>query len=163
MGFYQWLQLVNNFHDLNDILAISWQFLAGFVLYFFGCSFVFFAISWDIQGKFCLFFQFTGQSYCINNHIPSSLISPIYSKCQFRHFACLFNPASEASGVVLNLTGDLSVTFVPKMVENDHFWSLGDHRWKSSFWVPDQSSGVQNVPLGRAKKMGERRSKKNHF
>ena len=65
MGFYQWLQLVNNFHDLNDILAISWQFLAGFVLCFFGCSFVFFAISWDIQGKFCLFFQFTGQSYRI--------------------------------------------------------------------------------------------------
>ena len=22
---------------------------------------------------------------------------------------------------------------------NDHFWSLGDHRWKSSFLVPDQS------------------------
>ena len=65
MGFYQWLQLVHNFHDLNDILAISWQFLAGFVLCFFGCSFVFFAISWDIQGKFCLFFQFTGQSYRI--------------------------------------------------------------------------------------------------
>ena len=27
---------------------------------------------------------------------------------------------------------------------NDHFWSIGDHRWKSSFLVPDQSSGVQN-------------------
>ena len=49
------------------------------------------------------------------------------------------------------------------MIENDHFWSLGDHRWKSSFWVPDQSLGVQNVALGRAKKMGGNKSKKNHF
>ena len=31
---------------------------------------------------------------------------------------------------------------------NDHFWSIGDHRWKSSFLVPDQSSGVQNDQLG---------------
>ena len=49
------------------------------------------------------------------------------------------------------------------MIKNDHFWSLGDHRWKSSFWVPDQSFGVQNVPLGQAKRMGGRKSKKNHF
>ena len=39
---------------------------------------------------------------------------------------------------------------------NDHFGSLGDHRWKSSFLVPDQSTGVQNDQLGRAKKMGEK-------
>ena len=36
------------------------------------------------------------------------------------------------------------------------FWSLGDHRRKSSFLVPDQSSGVQNDQLGRAEKMGEK-------
>jgi len=53
--------------------------------------------------------------------------------------------------------------FCDEMIKNDHLWSLGDHRWKSSFWVPDQSSGVQNVPLGRAKKMGGENSKKNHF
>ena len=35
-------------------------------------------------------FQFTGQSYWINNHISSILISPKYSKCQFRHFAYLY-------------------------------------------------------------------------
>ena len=45
----------------------------------------------------------------------------------------LFNPASEASGVVLNLTGDLRSTFEGKMIKNDHLRSLGDHRWKSSF------------------------------
>ena len=53
--------------------------------------------------------------------------------------------------------------FFDEMIKNDHLWSLSDHRWKSSFWVPDQSSGVQNVPLGRAKKMGGEKSKKNHF
>ena len=53
--------------------------------------------------------------------------------------------------------------FCDEMIKNDHLWSLSDHRWKSSFWVPDQSSGVQNVPLGRAKKMGGEKSKKNHF
>ena len=36
-------------------------------------------------------------------------------------------------------------------------WSLGDHRWKSSFLVPDQSSGVQNDQLTRAEKMGEKK------
>ena len=162
MGFYQWLQLVNNFHDLNDI----WPFLGNFSC-FFVCFLAVLLYLRPFHGifkaNFCLFFQFTGQPYCINNHIPSNLISPKYSKCQFRHFVCLFNPASEASGVVLNLTGDLWATFEVWMIENDHFWSLGDHRWKSSFWVPDQSSGVQNVPLGQAKKMGGRKSKKNHF
>ena len=47
----QGLQLENNFGDLNDILAISWQFLAVYLV-FFGCSLVFFAISGDIQGNF---------------------------------------------------------------------------------------------------------------
>ena len=50
MEIYQGLQLENNFGDLNDILAISWQFLAVY-LAFFGCSLVFFAISGDIQGN----------------------------------------------------------------------------------------------------------------
>ena len=40
---------------------------------------------------------------------------------------------------------------------NDHFWSIGDHCWKSSFLVPDQSSGVQNDQLGRAEKMGKKK------
>ena len=48
-------------------------------------------------------------------------------------------------------------------IENDHLWSIGDHRWKSSLWVPDQSSGVQNVALGRAKKMDGKKSKKHHI
>ena len=43
MVIYQWLQLGNNFGDLNDILAISWQFLAVYLV-FFGCSLVFFTI-----------------------------------------------------------------------------------------------------------------------
>ena len=51
MVIYQGLQLENNFGDLNDILAISWQFLAVYLV-FFGCSLVFFAISGDIQGNF---------------------------------------------------------------------------------------------------------------
>ena len=51
MVIYQGLQLENNFGDLNDILAISWQFLAVHLV-FFGCSLVFFAISGDIQGNF---------------------------------------------------------------------------------------------------------------
>ena len=51
MLFYQGLQLGNNFGDLNDIFAISWQFLAVYLV-FFGCSFVFFAISGDIQSNF---------------------------------------------------------------------------------------------------------------
>ena len=51
MVIYQWLQLGNNFGDLNDILAIFWQFLAVYLV-FFGCSLVFFAISGDIQGNF---------------------------------------------------------------------------------------------------------------
>ena len=38
---------------------------------------------------------------------------------------------------------------------NDHFGSLSDHRMKSSFLVPDQSSGVQNDQLGWAEKMGK--------
>ena len=46
---------------------------------------------------------------------------------------------------------------------NDHFWSIGDHRWKSSFLVPDQSSGVQNDELGRAEKMDRRKGVKNIF
>ena len=37
------------------------------------------------------------------------------------------------------------------------------HCWKSSFWFPDQSSGVQNVPLGRADKMDKEKSKKKIF
>ena len=37
--------------DLNDILVISWQFLAVYLV-FFGCFFVFFAISGYIQGNF---------------------------------------------------------------------------------------------------------------
>ena len=40
---------------------------------------------------------------------------------------------------------------------NDHFWSLGDHCWKTPFLVPDQSSGVQNDQLGRAEKMGKKK------
>ena len=51
MVIYQGLQLGNNFGDLNDILAISWQFLAVYLV-FFCCSLVFFAISGDIQGNF---------------------------------------------------------------------------------------------------------------
>ena len=51
LKIYQWLQLGNNFGDLNDILAIFWQFLAVYLV-FFGCSLVFFAISGDIQGNF---------------------------------------------------------------------------------------------------------------
>ena len=51
MVIYQGLQLENNFGDLNDILAISWQFLAVYLV-FFCCSLVFFAISGDIQGNF---------------------------------------------------------------------------------------------------------------
>ena len=141
---------------------IFWHFLA-----FFLCFLAVLLNFWPYRGifkaNFCLFFKFTGQLYVINNHIPSSFISPKYSKCQFRHFACLFNPASEASGVVLNLTGDLWSTFELKMIENDHLRSLGDHRWKSSFWVPDQSWGVQNVALGRAKKMDGKKSKKHHI
>jgi len=50
MVIYQGLQLENNFGDLNDILAISWQFLAVYLV-FFCCSLVFFAISGDIQGN----------------------------------------------------------------------------------------------------------------
>ena len=46
---------------------------------------------------------------------------------------------------------------------NDHFWSIGDHRCKSSFLVPDQSSGVQNDQLGRAEKMDRRKGVKNIF
>ena len=46
---------------------------------------------------------------------------------------------------------------------NDHFWSIGDHRWKSSFLVPDQSSGVQNDQLGRAEKMDRRKGVKTIF
>ena len=46
---------------------------------------------------------------------------------------------------------------------NDHFWSIGDHRWKSSFLVPDQSSGMQNDQLGRAEKMDRRKGVKNIF
>ena len=34
-----------------------------------------------------------------------------------------------------------------------------DHHWKSLFLVPDQSSGVQNKQLGRAKMMGEKKLK----
>ena len=41
---------------------------------------------------------------------------------------------------------------------NDHFRPLGDHCWKSSFFVPDQSSGVQNDELGRAEKMGGKKN-----
>ena len=37
------------------------------------------------------------------------------------------------------------------------FWSLGDHRRKSSFLVPDQSSGVENDQLGHADKMGKKK------
>ena len=37
------------------------------------------------------------------------------------------------------------------------FWSIGDHCWKSSFLVPDQSSGTQNNELGQAEKMGEKK------
>ena len=122
-GFYQWLQLVNNFHDLNDILAISWQFLAFFIV-FFGCSFVFLAISWDIQGKFLpilpiyrsiIFYQ---QSYTKQSYFPKIFKMLILAFCLFIY---LFNPASEASGVVLNLTGDLMNTFEGKMIKNDHF------------------------------------------
>ena len=47
-GVYQWLQLVNNFRDLNDILAISRQFLAVFL-----CVFWLF---------FCIFGHFVGYS-----------------------------------------------------------------------------------------------------
>ena len=43
------------------------------------------------------------------------------------------------------------------------FWSLGDHRWKSSFLVPDQSSGVQNDELGRAEKMAEKKNLRFFF
>ena len=96
---------------------IFWPFLGNFSC-FFVCFLAVLLYFWPFHGifkaNFCLFFQFTGQPYCINNHIPSKLISPKYSKCQFRHFACLFNPASEASGVVLNLTGDLTFTFGAK-------------------------------------------------
>jgi len=68
---------------------IFWQFLA-----FFLCFLAVLLNFWPYRGifkaNFCLFFKFTGQLYVINNHIPSSFISPKYSKCQFRHFACLY-------------------------------------------------------------------------
>ena len=121
MGFYQWLQLVHNFHDLNDILAISWQFLAGFVLCFLAVLLYFLPFLEIFKANFCLFFQFTGQSYCINNHIPSNLISPKYSKCQSRHFACLyiyifmFHPHFACSSW------------------RDHYNDQGDQNW-SRFW-----------------------------
>ena len=35
------------------------------------------------------------------------------------------------------------------------FGHENDHRWKSLFLVPDQSSGVQNEQLGGADKLGE--------
>ena len=58
------------------------------------------------------------------------------------NFCHLFNLARFTRGVVLNLTGDLWYTFEGKIIKNYHFWLLGDHCWKSSFWVPDQSLGV---------------------
>ena len=59
MGFHQWLQLVNNFHDLNDILAISWQFLAV-ILCFLAVLLYFWPFRGIFKANFCLFFQFTG-------------------------------------------------------------------------------------------------------
>ena len=86
----QGLQLENNFGDLNDILAISWQFLAVHLVFFW----LFFSIFCHFRGYsrqfFAWSFQFRGQLHWINNHIPTSLVSVEYSKCQFRHFACLY-------------------------------------------------------------------------
>merc|ERR1711947_50168 len=72
---------------------IFWPFFVNFWRFFWW----FFAVLlnfWPFRGifkaNFCLFFKFTGRLYVINNHIPSSFISPKYSKCQFRHFACLY-------------------------------------------------------------------------
>ena len=53
--------------------------------------------------------------------------------------------------------------FCDEMIKNDHLWSFSDHRWKSSFWVPDQSVGVHNVALGWAKKMDRKKKQKNHY
>ena len=125
-----------------DFLPISWQFLTVFGVFLL-LIFVIFALLWYVYYNFCLsfpiyrsilmtfcglfkanfflFFQFTGQSYCINNHIPSILISPKYSKCQFRHFACLyiyifmFHPHFACSSW------------------RDHYNDQGDQNW-SRFW-----------------------------
>ena len=76
-GFGHGLQLVNNFGDLNDILAISWQFLAVFESAFWLFSFVFLVILWESQNNFLPnYSQFTGLFYWTNNHIQISLISP---------------------------------------------------------------------------------------
>ena len=42
--------------------------------------------------------------------------------------------------------------------QNDGKWweSPINHCWKFLFWVPDQSSKIQNEQLGQAKKMGEK-------
>ena len=90
IGFDHGLQLVNDVSVFNGILA---HFLSIFYLFFglfFCCSFVFLAIWGIIKPIFAYSFQFTGKSYWNNNHISSILISPKYSKCQFRHFACLY-------------------------------------------------------------------------
>ena len=81
-GILRGLQLGNNFGDLNDILAISWQFLAFFIVIF-GCSFVFLAISWDIQGKFLPILQIYRsiiryqQSYTKQSYFPKIFKMPI--------------------------------------------------------------------------------------
>ena len=103
----------------------------------------------------------------LNYYIESIIIyqtvyfPPKYSKYKFRHFSCLFNPASEASRVVLNLTGGLLVIFKCTMIKKENLRSLSDHRRKSLFLVPDLSLWVKNVLLGRAKKMHGKKGKKS--
>ena len=120
MGFYQWLQLVNN-------LWSKWYF--GHFLAIFSCLFgvfwLFFSIFCHFRGYsrqfFAWSFQFRGQLHWINNHIPSSLVSVEYSKCQSRHFACLyiyifiFNPYFACSSW------------------RDHYNDQGDQNWSLSW------------------------------
>ena len=54
-------------------------------------------------------------------------------------------------------------TFGGIMIKNYHLWSLDNRCWKFSFWVPDQSSGVQDVPLGRVENMGGEKANKIIF
>ena len=89
MFFYQGLKLVNIFGSLVDILACSWQILAvslcflSVLLYYWPFCRIFKAI-------FGLFIPIYRSIVLNQQSIQSSLFPQIYSKCRFRHFACLY-------------------------------------------------------------------------
>ena len=121
MGFYQGLKLVNIFDSLIDILAFSWQILAvslcflSVLLYYWPFCRIFKAI-------FGLFIPIYWSIVLNQQSIQSSLFPQKYSKCRFRHFACLyiyifmFHPHFACSS------------------RRDHDNDQGDQNW-SSFWL----------------------------